>query len=111
MSELKPCPFCGGEPSLISFYNDRTVFPAAKVSCNNGSCKARPKVEFIDSTFEEAEDTAIEAWNTRCEPELEPIVLKDCGHYFYICPKCRSSLGSGAHYCSTCGAHIKYFGG
>lgn len=42
---------------------------------------------------------------------LDPIVQKDYGHYYYICPKCRSSLGRGIHYCSTCGAHIKYFGG
>ena len=53
-TDLKPCPFCGGEAQLIKL-TDIDV----KVSCisNSGWCDAEVQREDAD--------TCIEAWNTR----------------------------------------------
>ncbi len=51
MSKLKPCPFCGGEARLQSFYKDHCVYCR---KCNASTMKYYPTKE-----------EAIEAWNRR----------------------------------------------
>ena len=55
MSELKPCPFCGGEPSLSSGYMGYSTV-GIYVECIN--CAA-----FSEMNPEEG--IAVEAWNKR----------------------------------------------
>ena len=73
MSELKPCPFCGGKPYLETnhraFINAQTA-KVAFVRCR--SCNARTqRFELQDfgctSRSSEANKKAIEAWNRRSE--------------------------------------------
>ena len=59
MTELKKCPFCGGEAELIEYYikgvaNKKNYF----VRCEHHCCKTM--------NFRKT-NTAIEAWNRRVE--------------------------------------------
>ena len=56
MTELKPCPFCGGKASLIRYHNIKGGY------CYCTVCKTRKPNSL---TIEEA----IEAWNRRAEDE------------------------------------------
>ena len=51
MSELKPCPFCGGEAKLYSAFKKKKAFVLCK------SCEASSPMR--------TEAEAIEAWNRR----------------------------------------------
>ena len=56
MSDLKPCPFCGGEAKMI------IAGKFKKACCANPSCDIRPETGI--STDKNA---VIEAWNRRAE--------------------------------------------
>lgn len=59
MSELKPCPFCGGEAEVIKAHQ---IFERPYVViCKNTKCRA--SLGEFSSTREEA----IEAWNRRAD--------------------------------------------
>lgn len=59
MTELKRCPFCGGEATLVEgLYNDRLF---SYVSCDNDNCNA--KTGRCDTN-----DEAITRWNNRPNP-------------------------------------------
>ena len=58
MAELKPCPFCGGEP-FIYFSGSSSNGSFAEIICK--SCKCQ--------TDRLPESKAIEAWNRRTEDE------------------------------------------
>lgn len=65
MSELKPCPFCGGESERIE---DHFLLPTNKIiACSK--CKVRTKPY---SSWEKA----IETWNTRTQPN-PPLTLEE----------------------------------
>ena len=59
MSELKPCPFCGGEAKIGRFMALHTV------GCKE--CLAMMVSEFLDKTW--SKEKAVEAWNRRVEDE------------------------------------------
>ena len=63
MSELKPCPFCGGGAVVVQTryrHGEEYFF----VKCNNKDCPVIPE------TYENTEmKDAIEAWNGRAENE------------------------------------------
>ena len=62
MSELKRCPFCGGEAKLTKFkpFNEYEFF----VECMNVSCAVIPKTWIYKTETE-----AIVAWNNRVDEE------------------------------------------
>ena len=63
MSELKPCPFCGGEVVLSSLeYHDKDNDTYYGVDCLNYECVACGNIP----RFTRKED-AINAWNRRAE--------------------------------------------
>lgn len=72
MSELKPCPFCGGEANVIDHHNDDG---SVSVGCNNDTCLGFSGLGWLYKT--EAE--AIAAWNTRAERtcKIESSYLND----------------------------------
>jgi Lar family restriction alleviation protein len=68
MSELKPCPFCGGQPKI---YGGPYSQEAYTISCNTCSC------DLTDND----EDSLREQWNTRTQSqwiseELAPALNK-----------------------------------
>lgn len=96
MSELKPCPFCGGD--YVQFIEYKAGY--GTVGC--GDCC----FEYPDSqvtTYPKAE--AIEAWNTRHELTCKfmPYSEKsDDG----ICSKCGAYMYEQDNYCPSCGAKV-----
>jgi Lar family restriction alleviation protein len=61
VSELKPCPFCGGEASteFIDYEGDTWVGKHEVICCND-TCVVQPNTDGF-----EPEEDAIKAWNTR----------------------------------------------
>jgi Lar family restriction alleviation protein len=62
MTELKPCPFCGGTPALQSWTPDDGDDHAHWIECQ--SCKIE-QMALFDTPAE-----AIAAWNRRAAPEV-----------------------------------------
>ena len=100
MSELKPCPFCGGEARYT-----------------NLGCCVYIRCDACDFSMptQRTEAEAIEAWNTRHERTC--IVLEEFGDD-YVCNACGEVLRSGYDdpfeaiplerfkYCFGCGAKV-----
>lgn len=63
MSELLPCPFCGGEAEILTFWD------FYRCSCKNTECTAHvadpPYVQHAEGTWYGSINEAREAWNTR----------------------------------------------
>lgn len=59
MTELKSCPFCGGEAVL----KKASLRDVAYVRCNNNQCAL-----FCGTIGKNTEEEAIKAWNTRANP-------------------------------------------
>lgn len=78
MSELKPCPFCGGEAEIIKSHGqkiDTRTMPyrvALAVACKNMECGAN-----MGNWYERAE--AVAAWNRRAQHANSHVVRR--------CPK------------------------
>lgn len=125
MSELKPCPFCGGEAELLegSYSDDGRGDRPWVVLCK--SCNARktqlpdwlnwnPYRNLGDACETAMRNAVIEAWNTRHErtctvanlggrPDSLPILLCErCGAFTYS-----KADGSTWNYCPNCGARVK----
>lgn len=95
MSELKPCPFCGGEAELTGF--DAPEFwvwcPNCKASTDAHTCKGG----------------AIDAWNTRAERtcKREKHGTKMDGSPKLRCSLCGYGIGDKRwNYCPNCGARV-----
>lgn len=68
MSELKPCPFCGGAPMLRPDHNHST---GIEIECVADRCAAKPAV------WEISEPATIAAWNRRAgDAELATLRAK-----------------------------------
>ena len=95
MSELLPCPFCGGEAKLREYpFSDH-------VSCENESCLVRPSVG-VEHDNAVHSGAAIEAWNTRHERTCH-IIEKDQEPGMY-CSECGALIED--RYCSHCGLKV-----
>jgi hypothetical protein len=68
--ELKPCPFCGGEP----------IMGAWDVECDNPLCEVQPTVAG------QSQAEAIAAWNRRAAPApaLDDAVRMDAKRYRFL---------------------------
>ena len=56
MTDLKPCPFCGGEASYVRGYSPREEREFFKVFCKQCQCRT---AEWLTLRY------AAEVWNTR----------------------------------------------
>lgn len=74
MSELKPCPFCGGE-AYARFVKDKGTFGYTSVECKK--CGAVPYVHMAYNNLskEEAVMGVVEAWNRRANDEAGKDVI------------------------------------
>lgn len=100
MSELKPCPFCGGEAELTGF-----EAPEFWVWCPN--CKA-------STDAHTCKGGAIEAWNTRAERTCHRVDVNGYGFrfecsacgYVAIVHNCEIRLDELPNYCPNCGRKV-----
>jgi len=68
MKKLKPCPLCGGIPTLQSDFKteSKDACRTAFVKCTQCHCTG----SIADSCGGETEEDAIKAWNTRDQSEV-----------------------------------------
>lgn len=109
MSELKPCPFCGGETEL-----KRYDCGDWQIICYHGDgCIMREDLE--NGYFEDADlQAVIRAWNTRAERTCR--CTTDDNAWCFACSECgktfpRSDLHYAhnhgeINYCPNCGAKV-----
>lgn len=76
MSELKPCPFCGGEPVFHEARQISETWFVASVSCRRG-CAQIVSRGMETKTAKMANESAIEAWNTRVIDRDELLKIAD----------------------------------
>jgi len=100
-SELKECPFCGGEATIkhLDWFIPGQFLYGAKCSC----CGA-------ESAVKSTEGEAIAAWNTRAERTCKQI-LTDCNDglmppFVAHCSNCGDEWGYTPKYCPNCGAKV-----
>ena len=108
MSELKPCPFCGGEARIYMNDSDLDNILYYCMCTNDRGCNVLPIT--LDH-YNEAEAAA--AWNTRyvetCQWEYPQgvngwvgyAVCSSCGERFDEC------VTDTAHYCPCCGRKVE----
>ena len=66
--DLKPCPFCGGEPFSFEDYGHSTAW---EVGCSNSQCRVEPHV------WEKTKDEALASWNTRTpDTSIEALIAE-----------------------------------
>lgn len=109
-TDLKPCPFCGGEANVKMWCEPDTPY---LVMCE--SCKAS-----VNDYATEAE--AIEAWNRRAEPErkrgkweVQPSTGEDRPFIWWKCSECGHVIFSETErdrkefhaFCGRCGADMR----
>lgn len=94
-SELKPCPFCGGEAGLVI---DEPFKGFTFVECHE--CGSRGSIS--------KERQAIKAWNTRAERTCYNTWLVELtGRLRFQCSECKAvSLEIAPLYCPVCGAKV-----
>ena len=66
MSELKPCPFCGGEAKYGIYFTS----PGVKCTKCTAGVYCHPNYE-----------SAISAWNRRAQPAEPPVRCGECANY------------------------------
>lgn len=112
MSELKPCPFCGGKYVQVRYIGGEWQEPSAFVSGYRGECCSCYAITAAYGT--EAEAAA--AWNTRhVETCRLPETYIDHGSIEYngttswrLCSACGAEvLADPANYCPNCGRKVE----
>lgn len=70
MSELKPCPFCGGEAKVIRVIGDISDCPYSFAACKECGSATRQVSADVDYC---AKERVVELWNRRVEESNECI--------------------------------------
>lgn len=108
MTELKPCPFCGGEKAIRLWRDESENLYTVACDFTKGGCG-------VSCGYYEHEEEAIQAWNTRAgEEEKTCYVIEEhcngahmedcwielsCGHHAF-------GIASDYAYCPGCGAEV-----
>ena len=122
MSELKPCPFCGGDDieifSTYPYFRDKNAYGwmamCADCGCAVGFILHEPSMLCVEfATIDEA----IAAWNARAERTCEWMLehsgtlydkwrCSECG-YLFVEPRCdQGYTDMEPSYCPSCGARV-----
>ena len=67
MSELKLCPFCGGEAEIFTLCDDYGMYPV--VVCKTDGCRCSE--DYAWSSVRCSDNDAIKLWNRRTEDETD----------------------------------------
>lgn len=105
MTELLPCPFCGGEARIIA----KPYEPKVCVGCDDDTCLGFSGLGWLY----DSEKEATEAWNSRAERTCRMVRARwDDGECVWGC-RCtacsdRFTYETGAtwSYCPACGAKV-----
>ena len=99
--ELKPCPFCGAEPTLDKVYESVYVW------CKNCEARIKPIHSSIDYC---AVDLAVEKWNRRFFKETSEWI---CDRDLCVCAECgytplldKNGKWEFSNYCPNCGREM-----
>lgn len=93
MAKLKPCPFCGKEPSVFR-YNGGEM----RIECVDPDCQASVRIEAAN------EQRAVNKWNTRAEePERGAHWDINCDGYYPFCSHCGEAAQHMSRFCPNCG--------
>lgn len=109
MTELKPCPFCGGIPELYSYRYGGCWYT---VRADHSQCCPMNNRYHQAVNVYRTEAEAIEAWNTRTERTCRN-TDDDC-YAWFECSECglhsKLEIMSGGYgipnYCPNCGAKV-----
>ena len=112
MTELKPCPFCGGTPYMAQNYLGQK-----HVRCPEcGACVwGRDTDDWSIGKMGEkqAEKSAAEAWNRRAKmkiskwiPEKSYSPRNETG-ILYVCLECGAGYEYKTNFCPSCGAKME----
>lgn len=94
MSELKPCPFCGGEARIYMNDSDLDNIMWYCMCTNDRGCNVMPIT--LDHYSKEA---AAAAWNTRH--------VETCSNKRGRCSACGSIMYDAPNYCAICGRKVE----
>lgn len=97
MTDLKPCPFCGGEARVEEYGDGYIPQCDHKYTCVIADCEFPADEWYISEGF------AIEAWNARWERTCKP-VRKGTS---ISCDACGSELHDPFRFCGGCGAKVE----
>ena len=90
MSDLKPCPFCGGEAVMCGYQDEMLYY----VKCRDcGACSDGAQL---------SAETAAAAWNRRAERTCHPINNGDQD----TCSECGELMSSFTLHCPHCGSKV-----
>ena len=109
--ELKPCPFCGGEPEIVEC-DYGMYFTGYAVYCRQCSVKVGvtgrlgEAYEWVPIFSTEAD--AIASWNTRCERTCKVELTPDNdGWCEWRCSVCASNhVDAYDKFCPNCGSRV-----
>ena len=102
MEDLKPCPFCGGEASVVGKPHEAKFC----VGCGDDTCLGFSGLGWLYDT----EEDAASAWNHRAERtcRVERVVYPDGEVEGYMCVACGYSfMPDVPNYCPECGARVE----
>lgn len=115
MSELKPCPFCGGKASI--YESNRYPSSGNRITGYTVICTDMDCINYrADDWYERTEKRAIERWNTRVERTCHPVeqlppseslstpVRLSCGHVVEGVLDGEASMLP--NFCEVCGAKV-----
>lgn len=110
MSELKPCPFCGGDDMAVSV--DGGVSPGYVDVCQKYVCTCTISCERCHAEihgyaasnitcdlYDRSVNEAAAAWNTRH--------VETCSNKRGICSACGSIMYDAPNYCAICGRKVE----
>ena len=96
MSELKPCPFCGRNPTAIETYPGR-----GELYC--GSCDV-----VMGGEEPKTQEELIKSWNARADERGECCMYENLSRPGWLCSECgKRNDDRNPNYCPNCGRKVR----